>query len=377
MNTKHSFYLKNCNTDCSTPIYLKVISNGKRFFYSTGIFINKKYWCKTSKSILKNCPEWSNLDNRLELIKLKSNEYFLKLNINRTAFNIDNFREFMDGTATDQNKHCFYDLTKQYLKKVPLSAKRAGRYTALIATLKSNFRSLFVEDIGFEFLHASLAIFQTQCGNSKNTSYDKAKMILAILHYAEKLEIKISKSIGFFKTEYAESERDFITIDEMKFFTTWLDSDKLQPYHKNVLRYYLFACYTGLRYSDVKKVASDQARYIRNNTVSAMQVKTNKPVSVPLSEKPLELLKNGCLDIVYCSRRTNSYLKKICEISEFGREITFHSARHSFATNSISLGIPIEVIQRCLGHTEIATTQIYAKIVDKVKQENIAKWNTI
>jgi integrase len=79
---------------------------------------------------------------------------------------------------------------------------------------------------------------------------------------------------------------------------------------------------------------------------------------------------------VYCNKTTNKTLQAIGKRYDIGRHLTCHVARHTFATVSLQLGIPIEVVSKLLGHTNLRTTQISAKIVDEVKVREMEKWNS-
>jgi integrase len=78
---------------------------------------------------------------------------------------------------------------------------------------------------------------------------------------------------------------------------------------------------------------------------------------------------------VYCNKTTNRILQDIGRSCGIGTHLTCHVARHTFATLSLQLGIPIEVVSRLLGHTSLKTTLIYAKVVDEVKVREMKKWD--
>jgi site-specific recombinase XerD len=78
---------------------------------------------------------------------------------------------------------------------------------------------------------------------------------------------------------------------------------------------------------------------------------------------------------VLSNQKTNEYLKEITKIAGIDKKITFHSARHTLATNGLDMGIPIKVISKILGHTELKTTQIYAKVNNGLKYREMQKFN--
>lgn len=144
---------------------------------------------------------------------------------------------------------------------------------------------------------------------------------------------------------------------------------------RDILRYFLFACHTGLRYSDLKTFSKDA---IINDAIHRRMHKTGYLVTIPLSKKAKIFIPdtsfNDCrIFRIYCNKVTNRVLKNIGTELGLAQKFTCHCARHTFATVSISLGIPIEVVSKLLGHTSIRTTQVYAKIVDTVKIKEMKK----
>lgn len=105
--------------------------------------------------------------------------------------------------------------------------------------------------------------------------------------------------------------------------------------------------------------------------------KTDTPVNVPLLKIPLAILKKyegqlpkGELLPVLSNQKLNSYLKEIADLCGINKNITFHLARYTFATTTLSKGVPIETVSKMLGHTNIETTQIYARITnEKIRKD--------
>ena len=109
--------------------------------------------------------------------------------------------------------------------------------------------------------------------------------------------------------------------------------------------------------------------------------KTGYMVGIPLTNKALQLIpeksQSQTVFRVYCNKVTNRVLKELGKQYNIPKKLTCHVARHTFATVSITLGIPIEVVSKLLGHTNLKTTQVYAKIVDSVKEREMAKWDKL
>jgi len=140
---------------------------------------------------------------------------------------------------------------------------------------------------------------------------------------------------------------------------------------------FLFSCFTGLAYSDVKKLSRknigigvDGERWIFINRTKT-DTRSNIPL-LPIAKALLEKYENHPQAInqekllpILSNQKMNSYLKEIADVCEINKELTFHIARHTFATTvTLSNGVPIESVSKMLGHKNLKTTQHYAKILD-------------
>lgn len=109
--------------------------------------------------------------------------------------------------------------------------------------------------------------------------------------------------------------------------------------------------------------------------------KTRERVTIPLIKKSKAILSNGLPEQrifkVFANQVTNRYLKDLAGKAHINKRISFHSSRHTFATVSMELGIPIEYISSLLGHKDLKTTRIYTKILDYKKVEAMKNWEKL
>jgi site-specific recombinase XerD len=140
---------------------------------------------------------------------------------------------------------------------------------------------------------------------------------------------------------------------------------------------FLFSCYTGLAYADVKKLKRtdivdgiDGGKWI----ISRRQ-KTDITARIPLLQPALDIILKyafypqctgtNCVLPVLTNQKMNAYLKEIADCCGINKSLTYHIARHTFATTiTLSNGVPIETVSKMLGHRNLKTTQHYAKILD-------------
>lgn len=176
-----------------------------------------------------------------------------------------------------------------------------------------------------------------------------------------------------YKIHFEKVDRGYLTDAEL----SRLESKVFTTRRLEVIRdLFLFSCYTGLAYIDLKNLTSDMLqRWPDGNLwIDTKRQKTNIPVHVRLLETPLRLIekykgsvkgKSRLLFPVPSNQKVNSYLKEIADLCGIDKDLTFHTARHTFATTvTLANGVPIETVSKMLGHTNIQTTQIYARVID-------------
>lgn len=147
--------------------------------------------------------------------------------------------------------------------------------------------------------------------------------------------------------------------------------------HKINRDIFLFCCYTGLPYGDVKDLKKKhiQIGVDGKTLIYTRRIKTNKMLRIPLLEEAERILEkyqdhpkvhsSDILFRVHSNQKTNQYLREVTKAVKINKELSFHSARHTFATTVIlANGVPIETLSKLLGHTKLSTTQIYAMVVD-------------
>lgn len=177
------------------------------------------------------------------------------------------------------------------------------------------------------------------------------------------------------KVKAPESQREFLTIEEVQKLEA---TDSPYPHIKQA---FLFACYTGLRCSDVRsitwgKIVKDGEKY-RLHTV---MFKTKRPFYIPLSKKAMQWMPERgdktdddlIFENIPVQVNTELYLQPWLDKAGITKHITFHCSRHTFGTMMLTLGADIYTTSKLLGHTKVEVTQIYAKIINKKKDDAVS-----
>ena len=213
---------------------------------------------------------------------------------------------------------------------------------------------------------------QKPMGN--NTVMKHLQRLRKIVSMTVRLEWIDKDPFANYKATYVRKEREFLSGVE-------LNAIEMKELKIERLKYvrdlFVFSCYTGLAYIDTITLSDDNlvmgidgGRWIHTN-----RTKTGNSVRIPLLDKAEALIEkykdhpkaiyNGTLFPKISNQKLNAYLKEIADLCEIKKTITFHLARHTFATTiTLSNGVPLATVSKLLGHAKITSTQIYAKVIE-------------
>ncbi len=193
----------------------------------------------------------------------------------------------------------------------------------------------------------------------------------AVLSQAEREELIERSPYRSFRLKFDRTNRSFLSAEEVARLHRLDLRD--QPSLERVRDLFLFSVYTGLRYKDALSVGPKHVHRDERGRqwLSLVQQKTGDAVRIPLLQPALDLIGryreqgevSGRLLPSISNQKLNAYLKVLADLSGISKTLTHHVARHTFATTiTLTKGVPIEVVSKLLGHRDLATTQIYAKI---------------
>ena len=183
--------------------------------------------------------------------------------------------------------------------------------------------------------------------------------------------ILIGDPFANYKIRLEKVDRGYLSEDEIKII---LKKKMVSERLEQVRDVFIFSCFSGLAYIDVANLKEDNIRksFDGNLWIITKRQKTNTDVNVPLLDIPKMILEkykgklpNGKVLPIISNQKLNAYLKEIADVCGIKKNLTFHLARHTFATTTtLAKGVPIETVSKMLGHTNIETTQIYARITN-------------
>ncbi|MGL5979991.1 MAG: phage integrase SAM-like domain-containing protein [Phocaeicola sp.] len=206
--------------------------------------------------------------------------------------------------------------------------------------------------------------------NSKCSYFNK--LIACINQAFEERIIPINPSRGVKRLEAGETERVYLTLEEVKKLA------KTPCKYEVLKRAFLFSCLTGLRKSDVEKMVWDEIQTFGEfKRIVFKQKKTKGQEYLDINKQAEEFLgvQGKATDRVFGGFRYNAQtlleLRRWVLLAGITKDVTYHASRHTFAVVMLDLGADIYTVSKLLGHKELKTTQIYGKVLDKKKQEAI------
>jgi site-specific recombinase XerD len=224
---------------------------------------------------------------------------------------------------------------------------------------------------------------KSQAGCSHNTTVKFMQTFRAIVNICiRNAWITKDPYVGF-QMKLKIVDRAYLTEQELEVLAEFeSDIDRLT----RIRDFFLFSCYTGLAYIDIKNLRKRDIAPSPSETglwIRTKRQKTGVVTNVPLLGLPLEIINRyGSLDKmrsddpvlpIPSNQKMNAYLKELADLCGIEKELTFHIARHTFATTvTLMNGVPIESVSKMLGHTNLKSTQHYAKVVDKKLGDDMA-----
>ncbi len=384
------FYLRKnyVNKEGKTSIMIRVTVNSIRVQFSSKIDIEPHLWNVGTSRVIGKSAEAKRINEDLDRIKLALSNHYRDIADREVTVTAEKVRNAFLGVTTkgetilqifdkhidDCEKLVGISKSKSTLQKYRVTRKRVlefinHRYKVSDMNIKE-VSHMFITDFE-QYLLVNAECNQNTTG--KFLQFFKRIIIIARnngwLHHDPFANYKIKlKSVdrGFLDKE------EIAAIAQKEFVSERLDQ---------VRDLFLFSCFCGLAYIDIKNLTAENIRksFDGNMWIITKRQKCDTPVNVPLLTIPTMILEKykgklpkGKILPVISNQKTNQYLKEIADVCGIQKNLTFHLARHTFATTTtLSKGIPIETVSKMLGHTNIKTTQIYARITNNKISEDM------
>jgi len=383
---KSTFYLRKSkiNNQGLVPIYQKIIIADKPFDTSSGIFVLVENWSNETNRIKGNSIETKSKNKHLEELESKIAIIEKQLYLKNIELNFENFKNEFQGKSIkkrnlvpiflDHNEKIEELVGIEYAPGTLERYKTSLKHTMDFLVWKFNIADIEISNIDHAFITEYEFYLRSvrKCANNSAVKYIKNfKKIIKICIANGWLE---KDPFINYKAKVKEVIREYLTEIEIEII---LNKSFVSERLTLVRDIFIFSCFTGLAYIDVKQLTKEHIALgiDGNKWIYKNRQKTDTSSRIPLlpvsemminkyANHPVCLNRNVIFPIL-SNQKMNAYLKEIADVCGIQKELTFHIARHTFATTvTLSNGVPIETVSKMLGHTNIKTTQHYAKILD-------------
>lgn len=369
-----------------SDVYMRITVNNKRSDISISRKVDPRKWSSTSEKALGKSPEAIELNNYINVLRNKIKNIHQDLIEKNRAVSAKSILDEFNGVNKKKPKMTL-EVFKEHNEQMDrLSGKSISKSTAKRYWTCYNHVEQFISeeyktghypmnDINHQFISKFEYFLKTKRECNHNSALKYVNNFKKIIRIALANQWMDRDPFYNYKVQFETVEREYLDEEEVQ---KLIDKDLHLDRLKLVRDMFVFICYTGLAYSDVKKLSSaditkgiDGGKWIR-----IKRTKTKSLSSIPLLPVAEEILdrykdhpevKDGKYVLpVLSNQKSNAFLKEIAALCGINKPLTTHLARHTFATTiTLTNGVPIESVSKMLGHQDLRTTQHYAKIVDR------------
>lgn len=385
-----AFYLRSnyVNKEGNTSVMARIYLNSERLSIgSTGISVNAKSWDKEKERLkgrsteaLSTNLQLDNIQNGLQNI-FRRLEFSDELSLERIKSeylgkkeDVDTFMTLFEKYNNDVRQQVGYTKTPATLQKYEACRKHFKAF------LKSKYRrsDLKISELTVLVIHDFELYLRTAGKQNQNTANKTLKTLKTIVLFGKGIGVIHHDPFRNHQFTSTPVDRGFLSEEEVMTIAT-KDLSEI-PRLELVRDIFVFSCFTGLAYIDVANLKPEHIVTLDDKEwIITRRQKTKVESNVLLLDVPKSIIakyegqttREGMLFPILSNQKMNSYLKEIADVCGIKKNLTFHLARHTFATLCLSKGVPMESVSKMLGHTNIKTTQIYARITNKKIEQDM------
>lgn len=358
-----------------SPVVMRITLNRKKTEMVVG-HIAPELWNDKTEMAKGKTDQARAINLIIENRRATLMQLVVRAELNNEVLTLDKCRGLFSGNAPAVDFWQFIDQEIERGKSI-VSHQHWKHYVTARQKLARFAPGVNWHDLNPDFWRSFHAYMAGKLNNHPNTIFKTLSFFRRWLNIAVKDGYLQINHLQQYTVKKAPTNREYLTINEVEKLENLLIATNIPDKIRLVLPWFLFGCYTGLRYADLKALRWND---INENCIVLKQGKTGMVVRIPLTNQAKQHLPdpgNGYVFRVYSNQKCNDYLKIAAMYAGINKSVSFHVARHTFATISLNIGIPIEIVSQLLGHQDIKTTRVYAKLLNKTIDENMKRWDQL
>ena len=375
--------------DGTASIEIVLTVNGERCAFSTGKRVKSCNWDKAKQQVKGKDEEAQSLNNYLKTIKAKLYQKEAELLDRGFIITAELLRDaYFDKVESLKEKSLFEVFAEHNKEQEKLVGNGVSKATYWISVYtvrllkefvqqKYKREDLYLRELNLNFIQSFHTFLRIDKRMAQNSSTKHLKLLKKIINLAVANSYMTTNPFITYKIEREPVDIDFLDEEELRKI---INFDTPLPRLEKAKDMFLFGCFTGLSYIDIKTLSPEH--FEKDNTgriwIKKRRVKTGVLSRIPLlpiAKLILDKYKGGeKLLPIQDPPDINKYLKDIAILCDIKKRITFHTSRHTFAsTVTLANNISLEVVSKMLGHTNTRMTNHYAKLIDKCIGEQMDK----
>ena len=387
-STKIIFRTTKASKEGKYPLYIRIIKNRKAQFISLGLHLLPEEWDQTKNRVKTRHPNSARLNSYISQKLAEAEDMTLQLRSKDASTSSLKIKEKIKGKASESFSR-YFERHKEQL----LSNEKIGTYIKVKSGISklnqfTKNRDLQFVDIDYDFLKRYNAFLVSSLGNTINTVHGTLKILRKLFNDAVREGIIEVEQNPFLRYKLVTEKTNKIYLTELELLEIEkvnLNSASSMAVHRDL---FLFACVAaGLRVSDLLQL---KWKNFNGTHLSLVTQKNSEPISIHLPNKALEIIKryntgdknedsylfpimklgpiHTALQLNAAISSATAYLnkdlKEIAKKAKISKHISMHTSRHTWATRALKKGMRFEYVSKLMGHANLKTTQIYAKIVN-------------
>ncbi len=376
-------------------VYARVNINGIRTEFSVSRTCNPQLWNSAIGRVTGKNQAAKELNVYLNTIEVRIYEIHRELVASKQVISSESFKNEFRGAV--EKSRLLLEIFKNHNDQMEALVGREysintfKKFRTCLSSL-TNFvqwkykkSDIDITAIGYEFINDFEFYLKSEKKVQHNSAMGDIKKLKKIIRQCVANNWLAKDPFMGYKVKIRDTSRQILLENEIEIIATKEISIERLSLVRDI---FLFCCYTGVSFRDVAELR-DQDIAIGvdgEKWIWTTRFKTGTPTHIPLLPRALEIIdryksdprciNRGRLLPVLSNQKMNSYLKELTDFCRIKKELTFHCARHTFATTiTLSNGVPIESVSKMLGHRNLRTTQIYAKVLDKKVGEDMRLLN--
>ena len=375
--------------DGTTSIEVVLTVNGERCTFSTGKKVKSCNWDKNKQQVKGKDEEAQSLNNYLKAIKAKLYQKEAELLDRGFIITADLLRDaYFDKVESIKERSLFevFEEHNQEQEKMIGNGVSKATYWVSVYTIrllrefvqqKYKREDLYLRELNLNFIQSFHSFLRIDKGMAQNSSTKHLKLLKKIINLSVANSYMAFNPFSTYKVEREPVDIDFLDEEELRKI---INFDTPLPRLERAKDMFLFGCFTGLSYIDIKTLTPE---HFEKDSAGRIWIKKRRVKTGVLSRIPLLPIAKLILDKYKGGKKLlpiqdpadiNKYLKDIAILCGINKRICFHTSRHTFAsTVTLANNISLEVVSKMLGHTNTRMTAHYAKLIDKCIGEQMDK----